>query len=663
VAGFLAPTLPDIAPAPRAPVAPADTSVGDALTGVAKIFDAAFTETGSKVRPTQKDRDTLTLQPFMSDIARLEAQREELGPGQFKARLNGVFSSFVSTNPLLVAEARAGVVGLTGLEIGTEEIDVLGSIEKNAISYLNTDEGAARLPDLMSRSLVDGELDNDLLVLNAIAAQAEDAKDDAELARLNVQLGIEQAKSGVNEVRLKGVVDEWLFKFGNEAQGHFQGVIRGALSTNATVADGTTVIGQLRDQRAQLANKFEAKARQGGFANHDDWDVSIPLRSYDNAIEALVRQQEDIPRLFEAMRASSSINLGETINAVTGVGGFQPEVIDYVFRNIIVGGSSELTALAEGLRASKTKATLVDRPLFSVGAAPVTEANPPTEGGAATPQAKVIASELSRDERQTEVMGGLANFGAYIIENGVDENYRATAVEGFTLASLAMTTSPQPVSVDVFDRMYDAKFFNTYTNITKFGDEVAGKLQTEVTHNLSVLFSQRTKLASTRITNSFDSVPSLGLSFKDGEIVLGFNTVGAGSTAVEKKLLARLDQFGLPRNMSGILRLSDLDPITVNAAGLGPIEGNLRDLRKEVTYLNKITSTVARLPDIAQHVLPRIEEQLAVRPVISSAEEYNEIVPNLPSGQEYIVIGSDGKPILVTRGSESFLFPTGIGDE
>ncbi len=662
MAGFLAPQLPDIAPAPRAPVAPADTSVGDALTGVAKIFDAAFSG-GTSVRATQKDRDTTTLQPFMNDISRLEAQREELGPSQFKARLNNAFSSFVTTNPLLVAEARAGVVGLTGLEIGTEEIDVVGSIEKNAIAYLNTAEGSARLPDLMSRSLVDGEMDNDLLVLNAIAAQAEDAKDDAELARLQTQLGIEQSRSGINEVRLKGVVDEWLFKFGNEAQGHFQGVIRGALANNATVSDGATVIGQLRDQRAQLASKFESKARQGGFANHPDWDVSVALRSYDNAIDSLTAKQEDIPRLFEVLRSADGIAVGELINGVIGVGGFQRDVVDYVFSNIIVSGSSELTAMAEGLRASKTITTLADKPLFSETASPVTEANPPVEEGATTPEAKVIATELSRDERQVEVTAGLTNFSAYLTENSSDERYRATAVEGYTLASLAMTTSPQPVAEDVFDRMYNVKFFNTYNNIVGFGDEVGGKLQTEVTHNLAVLFSQREKLASTRIANSFGNLPSFGLSFVGGSVVLGFNTFGAGATTGEKNLLGKLDQLDFPRDLSGILRLAEIDPLTVNAAGLGVASGNLQELRKEVNYLNKIVSTVSRLPDISQHVLPKIEEQLKVRPVISTAEEYNEIVPNLPSGQEYIIIGTDGNPILMKRGFEDFLFSEGVGDE
>jgi len=268
VAGFLAPQISDIGAARGGASAPADTSVGNLLGSVAKIFDAAVSPGPAGPQPTQKDRDSDLLRPYMQDVANLEAQREKLGPAQFNARLNTLFSGFVVANPQLVTEAREGVLGLTGLELGTEDIDLFGEAQKGAAAYLQTSEGLARLPGLIADSMVNGEVSNDLLVLAAIDAQAQDAVDEAELVRLNTQLGIEQATSGINEVRLKGVVDDQLFKMGNVAQKDFQGIVQSALITNTTFKDGSFVLGELRNQRATLLSQFENTARKGGFANH-----------------------------------------------------------------------------------------------------------------------------------------------------------------------------------------------------------------------------------------------------------------------------------------------------------------------------------------------------------------------------------------------------------
>ena len=79
MAGFLAPQISDIGAARGGSAPPADTSVGDALVGVSKIFDAAFSSRGGGgAQPTQKDRDTETLKPFAQDISRLFAQRDKL---------------------------------------------------------------------------------------------------------------------------------------------------------------------------------------------------------------------------------------------------------------------------------------------------------------------------------------------------------------------------------------------------------------------------------------------------------------------------------------------------------------------------------------------------------------------------------------------------------
>lgn len=639
MAGFLAPQINDIGAARGSGVPPVDTSVGDALSGVSKIFDAAFSSVGSGAQPTQKDRESATLQPIMQQIARLEAQREELGPAQHGARVNSLFSAAVVANPTLIAELRAGVTAITGLEVGAPEVDLAQQMTDETINWLTTDpEGVALAPGLFVYD-TNGEIDNDLTILNAIRARAQTNADDAELARLTTQLGIEQATSGINEVRLKGVVDEWLFKSGKEAQEHVQGVIRGALNTGATVADGATVLAQLRDQRTLLANRFEAKARAGGFANHPDWNVGIALAPYDNFIASLTAKQEDIPRIFEALRSADAIAVGELINGVTGVGGFQPDVVDYVFSNIIISGSAELTKMAEGLRASKTIVTLADQPLFTPEATPVTQENPPVEGGSTTTEAQISAAGLSTDERRTEVTTGLVNFGAYLTENAVDESYRATAVESFTLASAAMTTSPQPVAVATFDKMYDTKFFDTYTSVVGFGDETAGRLQNEVSHNLAVIFSQRETLARTRLSNAFTTLPSLNLTFSDGKVMLAFDTLGEGVTLQEKSILAKLDKFGLPRNMEGLLKLRDRDPVALSAVQLGAASGNLQDINKEVAYLNKIVSVVSRLPDLSSHLLPKIEERFETKVImIHSREEYTA----LPVGTNFSYQNDDG---------------------
>ena len=151
----------------------------------------------------------------------------------------------------------------------------------------------------------------------------------------------------------------------------------------------------------------------------------------------------------------------------------------------------------------------------------------------------------------------------------------------------------------------------------------------------------------------FSSLPSFGLTSTEGKISLAFNAFGPGSTELEKSILARLDQLGLPRNLDGVL---ELGAGFLTPAGFGPNLFNLRELNKEVAYLNKIVSTVSRLPDLSEHLLPKIEESFSTRPVIGSIEDYNKIWPNLPSGQEYIVMGTDGNPIVMKKGFESFLF-------
>ena len=652
MAGFLAPQVSDIGAARGGSSAPADTSIGEALVGVSKIFDAAFASGQRPATATQKDRDSDSLRPFMDSVNKLQQQREALGDRQFQAKLNSAFSSFITANPNLVGEARAGVAGLTGIELGTAEVNLVDELNKDAALFLDTAEGSAMVPALIANSTVEGELDTNLFMLNTLAARAQADKDDAELAALSTQLGIEQARSGINEVRLKGVVDEWLFRGGKEAQADFRGIVQAAIMSGATIKDGAEVMGQLRDQRAALASRLEEQARAGGFANHPDWDVSIALRPYDNALEALAAKQEDIPRLFEALRGADAIAVGEMINGVTGVGGFQRDVVSYVFSNIIVGGSAELKKLSGALRASPTMATLGNQPLFSQDTAPVTSDAPPLEEGATTPEAKVTAGGLTRLERQEEVRSSLSSFGAYIQENGVDENYRATAVQGYTRASLAMTTSPQPTSEATFDQMYDTKFFDTYGHITKFGDEQAARLQNEVAVNLSTMFQQREKVAKVRLSNDFQQLPSFQLAVVDGEVTLAFNNLSGGGTPQEKRLIAALDREGFSRDLEGILKLQAKLPTVLGSSIIGDASNDLAAMKKEVKYLNKIMSTSVRLPEINEHLAPRIAASLTTTPTIATVEDYNIIWPNLEHGQTYNIVGNNGQLIPRRKGFE-----------
>jgi len=293
--------------------------------------------------------------------------------------------------------------------------------------------------------------------------------------------------------------------------------------------------------------------------------------------------------------------------------------------------------------------------LFSQDTAPVTTDAPPLEEGATTPEAKVTAGGLTRLERQEEVRGALASFGAYIQENGADESYRATAVQGYTRASLAMTTSPQPTSEATFDQMYDTKFFDTYNHITQFGDESGARLQNEVAVNISTLFQQREKVTRSRIANDFKQLPSFELAMVEGEVTLAFNNLSSGATPQEKKLLAALDREGLSRDLDGIIKLQAKLPTVLGASTIGDASNDLAAMKKELKYLNKITSTTARLPEINKHLAPRFKSALTTAPTIASVEDYNNVFPNLEHGQTYNIVGNNGQLVPMVKGQEGLL--------
>lgn len=649
--GFLAPQINDIGSAPAGGGGVVDTSIADALTNVGNIFNAGLRAGGNAnvKSPTQKDRDNETLRPFNEEVARLQNLRPEIGEAQFNNRLNSAFSSFVVGNGTLVGDARATVLAITGTEVGDEDFNVINVLEQNNKDFLETNRGKAELAGLLqgSKNPETGEFDPDLVFANVTRAAASAAADAAELDALKLLQEKEAATVGINEGRLRGVVDDQLAKFGVKASASMQGIIAVGLQTDARIEDASIFLRDIRLQRTLLKDEIESDARRGGFANHPDFDVNIALAPFDNAIATIESLGDDTIKAFEVLRAADEATSINIINSTVGGGGSNRIFQDFFWQGVLSDTNVDLSEAAQGLNPTEMREARRGAPLFTGTAIPVTSDNPPSVTPVVTDEATVVARSLSEPQRQDEVKVNLATFGQYIPEHSGNENFRAVATESFGMASAAMNTSIKPVSEATFDKTYDGHFFGAYNNIVSFGDSTSANLQNSVTSNLATIFEQRKNLANVRLSNNFSNAfPGIGLSFDSKGVVVD---LGEARDQNARFLFDSLKRAGLPKTLEGARRLAILEPNNPAFLPFSEARG-VNDIFAEVDYLNKIISTVNKLEDLSPHILPRIEESIngnspASIPLISSEEELLSL--GLSKGDLFSYLDSDGN--LVTE--------------
>jgi hypothetical protein len=654
LAGFLAPRLNEIAAAPGAGAAPADTSIGDLLSNVGSIFDAvgrSARNTGSG--PTQKDRDNKTLQPFAADIAHLEALRPSIGESQFQSRVRAKFQEFGVNNPVLIGAARESVLGITGVEVGVEEFNAFDAQQDAVAAFAQTPRGQLALFSILpnAKNPETGELDSDIAFAMLAQSAAAAAQDDAQLDAINLQLQKMQGLSAQRELFLKDVVDERNNFYLGRAQETASGFALSAIESGAKLTDATAFLTGLRQNRAALAQEIVRDAARGGFQNHPDFSVDNALAPYDILIDMVDGMGKDAVQAFANVQALEATEAARIVSGILGVPlGTNRDVMAYFGQVMVDDNVKKLREGVVGLDKTKMKEAARGESLFPQTAVATTPDTPPVVGSDATDEATATARGLNDEERVNEVKVGMATFGTYLPNgHGGNENFRAVAVESFGRAAAAMNTSEQPVAGATFDKVYDNKFFTTYNDITRHGDGTAANLQSAVTKNLATVFEQRYGLAMIRLANDFSAeFPEIGLKFNGKEIEVDFSGTKAGKN---KFLAETLQRKNLPFTLEGLRRLAILEPNNPAFLAFSETRG-ITSIIKEVKFLNKIIGTVNRLPDLAPHIIPAIEERVnntgAAKLIINSREEYDP----LDNGTVYWLRDSEGNLHRKVKGEE-----------
>jgi hypothetical protein len=256
LAGFLAPQLNEIGSAAQGVGTPVDTSIGDALSGIGGLIDLLGRGGGGGSSVTQKDRDNANLQPFFARVNRLEGQRDKLGPARFQSMLNAEFKEFVVGHGTLVSEAREGILGITGLEIGAEEFNVVSEAQEGVETFISTTRGQAILPAVIAAATNEnGELDNDVAFNLLLEQSSLFAAEQAKLDALKRQAEVEQARGQINETRLAQVIDDQTLFYGNMALQDVVAFSAAAVQNETRVSDGQTVLAALRGRENLFRNE------------------------------------------------------------------------------------------------------------------------------------------------------------------------------------------------------------------------------------------------------------------------------------------------------------------------------------------------------------------------------------------------------------------------
>jgi len=660
VVGFLAPQIGVLNSGVRGTgVGPADTSVGDALTGIANLINLTTTVGNRGGGPTQKDRDNETLQDFSAEVARLHSMRGELGESQFNSQLNSKFKAFGVVNPILIGDARDVVLGQTGIKIGGEEFSLKKQQQQIVESFTATARGKSALVRIFAapgaKDPATGEMIPEIVFSMLSAEAALAAKDEAELEAINLQLASLKGREEIRTLLEKDIIDKKTFEFGQRSEATVAGLSMAAFEAGVKVKDASVLVGDLLREKQAAENEYFAEARAGGFADSPDFKTGLAaaLQPYDTMIGLIEDLGDESVRAFAVLQASDSIITAKVINKIIKFGGTNRDVVAYFMKSVIDNNVVDLRMIST-LDPTELRDELGDRPLFPGNATTISAEAPPAPGPVATPETISRARTLTDQEREDEVRVNTSTFSMFSSD---DEDSRTTAVKAFGLAATAINTSTLPLAEATFDRLYDTKFFDTYNTIVGFGDQNSANLQGAVQENLTRVLQQRLGLANVDLRNRFsETFPEINLVSDGNEIVLD---LGKGLTPNSRFLTKSLERHNLPKTVQGLKQLAILEFNNPFFTFFSEANG-INELIAEVAYVNKIIGTVKRLPDIAPHILPSIG--VKVDPVtgdpipdFAEEEEVSHItslgeLDNVAIGSTFSYIDTDGKLVVSTFG-------------
>lgn len=614
MAGFLAPTIPDIGPAPRAPVAPADTSIGDAFSGVASIVNLVGRSVGGTTTETQQDRDDRILRPTFDRFRALLAQRDsgDLTPAQFAARKSALISSSIAANPSQRSRIVDGLSVLAGEPVGVVEQTTEGILNDNRNVWLATPIGAASAVLAVSESL-DAEGNLDARAFDLALNKVYNASLFEEAGAAQMQNEVEKAKLTLEYNNIKQ--DQFIDPLLSDQSIKAAAIIEAHLSvfmkdTSGTSDDAVIAVAGLEKIKSEWRSNFTVDAASRGILDES---------SYTTGLAVIMKQFDDQIAYLQRIADSEAAQLTIRENRQTAA----------VIRILNEGGllADEPTRQAFSIINLENNLVNVEQIAlamrkFAISSAPLAPtASDPGTVSVYTDAFSVEAANLSEELQIMDVTTGIEYWKggqSFKDEDIKNEDQRGMLVTNLGRALGVLNTTGDPISESTFDKVYDPAFVNQYKRITKFNDETARILENVVRTNLGTTLDKRREFTKTNIRNRLgDNFPGVTMKFDGEKFVIDYGT-GRGTTLPQRRLFDVLDRNGLPRTSEGIKTLlsgtQQLDKDELRAVQV--VQGVASD---EIDYLNKIVGTINLFPEFSETALPSAtefgEEGVRVSPI------------------------------------------------
>lgn len=655
MAGFLAPTITEIAAAPSAPAVRQDTSIGDLLGNIGGIVSSLSRGTTTTTTQTQSDRDTATATPFVVEAQRIEALR---ATGKLSANQ---IDALIRKNKLEAVTAFSGrseniiksLASVHGEDIDVKEVDLVGAFDAAMVKFFAEDpRGQTLAPSIIvpdKRGGINKEATRlkGIVVYEAFLAQSgKDQQAAEELARLKTQ-------SGIRDEELKLVVDPFIAENTAAALSIIAGLGNVLdLTPESNVIDVATLIQEAKTARNQFALQLAARAATRGLTNEPTlYNPEDILKLFDGPIALLTDLQGQPEKIALMQQSQSDVQMGATI-AAAGVA-LTPESRAYFSSIQLDARRTELTKAAMDWILFVTPPTVEGLQSLPTEADPTSVFDPAfTSAAAKLPEFRQI--EVARN--------GIEGFYLAEISELNGPAIRETATEQLTRGMGVMLASGRDVPVATFDQTFRPEFTHMFLAMTDTDDELSLKFTGVVKEFLATVVDQQVTQARFLVSNNFSAeYKNLKVAFNGESWTLDFGKeTGQGLGIDNREVLLKnlLKKQGLPVSMEGLISLvstptSRLGPFT-DAAQLSLLVGDarrmVRILKPSIDYLNKIFDVNKRLGTAVQDSLVGIPDFAEEEEIthVTSAEDF----ANVPIGGSFSYIDTDGNRQVSTFGGD-----------
>lgn len=658
MAGVLAPTISEVGASASAPSLPADTSIGDALSAAGNIFGAiaeTAREEGGGGSATQTERDRAGFQPFVSSLQRLKRARDNnhIGSREYRIKFNNLYSQATAAFPDKVNMINDTFGSITGETVG-EPVDSapqsFAEFRAAALSDPNNHTARALYFQSVVMDPETGGVDEELTDTRWATAMAEHESMLAGVEQMRVQKERLTLRGEISNLEQDTGTEDFFAYWSNAANKTMNSVVEAIpmvfdnteLPPADMVEEGITELTATRDQIVTQATSLAANS---GIVDNlrkkfgDDWEDQLVV-GLNSGIRFLERLKAEPEGVIAQMEKRENI---AAIKALREAGVTAPATLlngkNEVLTNFLLQQFN--TEFKTGIRNLNTNDILSTTPTDRAG---MNTDDLVDEEGNTTPAYDGAKQQFNTNEMREQVRVGMAQFKA-ITEVGDDPFTVKKLTNEFIIA--ANTMNGLKVAEDTFDRVYDNKFFETYSLLDAQKADVMPGLNNAIALNLGSILTQRKVAAETGLrTVVGDQLPSFQLAF-DGQEFTVINTNPGKTqnlTVFESRIKPFLEEHGLDFTLDGLRELRVLERDQAPALGLNQFLGEVND---ELRYLNKIVGTINKFPDAIRSQL-QIEKTRLPR-TISSQKEYEE----LEFGEEYEVEYSDGSVWRLPKGKES----------